>query len=162
MDEQEFIHQITQHRGMLFKVTRMFVEDNTEAQDLMQDILLQLWSSMKRFDGSVKFSTWMYRVALNTSMAYVRKSKRSEVVNMGIISITDNTYDERWDAVEFEIRQLPMPNRAILLLHLEGHKNGEIAEILGLSLSNISTRLNRVKNILKKKFSKDKEHHGRD
>ena len=124
----------------------------------MQDIILELWKSFKRFDGSCKILTWVYRVALNISMNYKRKQNNS----LALVSLSDFKDKEitMWiegqeDTAEIEIlhdsiSELNEINKAIILLYLDGNSHAEISEITGISKTNVGTRISRIKSELKR------------
>ncbi|MEM7369965.1 MAG: RNA polymerase sigma factor [Bacteroidota bacterium] len=149
--EQEFLARIDQHQGIIHKVCRMYVRLEEDREDLFQEIVLQLWRSYARFDQTLTFSTWMYRVALNTAITQLRRSKRRPVFQS--LSKKDEHIPETNASHEDElyeaISHLDKIDKAILLLQLDNHSYQEIAEIMQVSSSNVGVRLNRIKKKLK-------------
>jgi RNA polymerase sigma-70 factor (ECF subfamily) len=150
-----FRQLLAEHTGLLIKVVRSFADDSTDANDLFQEILLQVWLSLPNFRQEAKLSTWLYRVALNTALAWKRresKYRRREVTFLppevvlkqtaeGLTDWNDQTIDRLYAA----IRTLPPAKRALLVLHLDGFSYREIADVIGISETNVGARLNRVK-----------------
>lgn len=160
--DELFLSVIEQHKGIVYKIANSFKKDEDDKKDLMQEIILQLWRSFDSYDEKSKFPTWMYRVALNVAIASYRKEKKhSEIIAPmpeSVIALADeNISAER----EYElgllqkfIGELKELDRALMLLYLEERSGKEMAEILGLSETNIRTKINRIKEQLKQKFSK--------
>ncbi|WP_111672777.1 RNA polymerase sigma factor [Algoriphagus litoralis] len=156
--EDHFIETINQHRGILHKVSGIFLKGFEEKEDLIQEMLFQLWKAFPGFSGNSKFSTWMYRVCLNTALTYSKKKSKStfEELEEHHLQITTESGDLDQDRVRMlyeAIEMLSPLNRAIILLYLENQSYDEIAEITGLSRSNVSVRLVRAKKELEKKIS---------
>jgi RNA polymerase sigma-70 factor (ECF subfamily) len=159
-DQQEFLRLIEENKGIIFKICNSYCPDKSEREDLAQEIVYQLWKSGKQFNPSYKFSTWMYRVALNTAISFHRRSKKK----MPVLPLGDNLNEiEEFSQVpgETESRLLHLQkfiqlqkelDRAILLLYLDERANTEIAEIVGISATNVSTKLGRLKEKLKQYF----------
>lgn len=148
---------IKDHEGIIFKISRAYCDTSVDQKDLYQDIVLQLWKSFDGFRGESKISTWMYRVALNTAFAFLRKEKRKgQKVSVDHIQIAyephDSILEERIKEMYIQIRALGEIERGIMLLLLEGKKYEEIAEITGFSKTAIGTRISRIKEKLKKKL----------
>ena len=128
--------------------------DHDERRDLIQDIILQLWRAFPAFDGSASISTWMYRIALNVSISYLRKistrKKTQEAYRQQASFIQWDIHfkDERLEQLYHCINLLKPMDKAIIILHLDGVKNKEVAEIMGIKPTNVSTRLQRIKEIL--------------
>jgi RNA polymerase sigma-70 factor (ECF subfamily) len=157
--EETFTQLIKEHQGLIYKVSSLYTEQPQDKNDLYQEIVYQLWKSYDSFRGEAKMSTWMYRVALNTAIGQLKKNKRApntvsmdqEVVH--IMDELDSDLDERIKALNAQIQQLNILDRGLILLLLEGKKYEEIAEIAGLSLTNVATRISRIKQKLKSKMT---------
>lgn len=153
--QEEFVQQIYEAQGILFRICNIYVRDADTRNDLLQEMLLQLWRSYPSFRKDSAFSTWMYRVALNTAMMYSRKEKRgSRSLPIDAVPARDLPREEHRDDEDVRmlyecIQQLPSLDRAIVLLHLEESTNEEIAQILGLNPGNVSVRLTRLKGRLR-------------
>ena len=126
-----------------------------DQKDVFQDIILQLWKSFETFRGESEISTWIYRVSLNTVLAKVRKEKKkitTESIGTSELSISIAMADGDIELLNIVTQSLKDLDKAIVILCLEGYKNKEISQILNLTRTNVSTRLNRVRAELKAKF----------
>jgi len=147
---QEFLGLVNRYQPMIHRVCRMYADSPEDRQDLLQDILFQLWRSYPSFQGKSSFSTWMYRIALNTAIAALRKEiRKPEQVRLegdavpGALSVASD--EERLHTLFCLIRKLSRVDRALVMLYLEDLSYREMSEILGLSESNIGVKLNRIK-----------------
>lgn len=158
--ESEFVRIIKENEGVIFKITTFYTDNKVDQQDLYQDIVYQLWKSFDSFRGEAKISTWMYRIALNTALTRIKKKKRQGYavsIDKVILEQTENydpEFEERLKELYKQIGQLNVLEKGIMLLLLEGKKYEEIAEITGLSPSNIGTRISRIKEKLKSRIAK--------
>jgi RNA polymerase sigma factor (sigma-70 family) len=149
--QQEFVQQVYNSQGILFRICSVYARDAESRNDLRQEMLLQLWRSYPSFRGESTFSTWMYRVALNTALMNFRKEKREHqslpIDNIPVSEIPreENEDNEGVRLLYACIQELPALDRAIVLLHLEERTNEEIARILGVNPGNVSVRLVRLK-----------------
>jgi RNA polymerase sigma-70 factor (ECF subfamily) len=155
-----FAQTMEQHKGIVYKIVNSYCQNQDDRQDLAQEILTTMWLAYANYDKAYKFSTWMYRIALNVAISYYRKdSKRADKANVtdeSIVHITDLPQDdERSEDIaqlyQF-IGQLDKLNKAILLLYLESESYDAIANSLGISKTNVATRIGRIKETLKNKF----------
>ncbi|HMI01787.1 MAG TPA: RNA polymerase sigma factor [Pedobacter sp.] len=164
-DQQEklFLDVIEQHKGIIYKIAKSFKKDQEDKNDLVQEIIFQLWRAFPGFDERSKLSTWMYRVALNVAISSYRKEKNK---NQLIVPWPENLMDfsaaEEADGTNLNllqqfINELKELDRALMLLYLEEKSGKEMAEILGLSEANIRTKINRIKEQLKQRFSTIKD-----
>ena len=151
----EFIELIHEHQGILHKVCWLYALDPADREDLFQDMVMQLWRSFSSFRGQSSFSTWMYRVALNTALMHRRKNSRTIQLQS---SADEPVASTRPDDAQLEediellrrcIQELPQLDRAIILLYLEQHSYDQIAEITGLTRTNVSVRIVRIKDRLR-------------
>jgi RNA polymerase sigma factor (sigma-70 family) len=160
-DSTSFLKIIDANKGIIFKVANFYCRDEENRKDLIQEIILQLWLSFPKYDPSFKLSTWMYRIALNVAISFYRKENRrgriSQPFPKEIISIPaeklSQDQNEDLDLLQKFIRELKEIDRAVILLYLEGNSHQEISDILGLSISNVSTKVSRIKQALKQKFA---------
>lgn len=155
----KFIQLINENLGIAHKVCNVYFEDPEDREDVFQEMMYQLWRSYKSFDGNSKFSTWMYRVCLNTALTYRRKSKLRETESLSSKhrQIPNQPSEEKEEeiALLFEaIATLSPLNKAIILSYLEDMSYEEIAAITGLSRSNVSVRLVRIKKELELQMTK--------
>lgn len=153
--EQEFLNRIEKHKGILYKVSKMYMDNPDDQQDLFQEIICQLWKAYDSFKGESQFSTWMYRVAINTAIVFLKKEKR-KVDKYEIPG--ENIREEDGDAALKEsqlehfykaLQKLDKIDKAIIFYQLEGFSHREISENLGISEVNARVKLNRAKEKLK-------------
>jgi RNA polymerase sigma-70 factor (ECF subfamily) len=151
--QREFLDLVEAHQGIVFKVCALYAADESERQDLHQEILMQLWRSFPSFRGDSRFSTWMYRVALNTALLARRRqhSKPRWEPLPELESASPDPPGTDLDAKHLQrcIRRLPKLDRAVILLYLEQHKHEEIAELTGLSRQAVGVRIVRIKKRLR-------------
>ena len=154
--EQAFTQMIAEHQGIIHKVCGIYCPRPDERRDLFQDILLQLWRAYPSFKGNSKVSTWMYRIALNTAITQFRKQKRRPVLrqmpahNFEMPDPPNDTIvEERLSSLHRAIAKLNQIEKAIVMLHLDEHSYQQIAQIMGISESNVGVKLHRIKNKLK-------------
>jgi RNA polymerase sigma-70 factor (ECF subfamily) len=152
-NKEQFLNILEKNIGILIKVTRVYTKVAQDREDLINDITLELWKSFKSFNGDSKISTWIYRVAINTSMNYKRKNRNDSL----FVSLNDFKKDdihlwltEQDNSLEIEILydcidELNEINKAIILLYLDGNSHDEISEIMGISKTNVGTRISRIK-----------------
>jgi RNA polymerase sigma-70 factor (ECF subfamily) len=157
-DKERFLTLIGEHKGIIIKICNSYCRNKADRDDLAQEIIYQLWRSGHSFDPGQRFSTWMYRVALNVAISFYRKSIKESIV--GSLSgeeesIADKPADETEDNIHilqqfiYELKEL---ERALMILYLEAKTYREIADILGISETNVATKISRVKEKLKQKF----------
>ena len=149
--EEEFLSLINQHKGILYKVSRMYFDNLEDQQDLFQEIILQLWTSLDSFKGNCKLSSWMYRVALNTAIVFFKKEKRKpdNTIPIKIEPIALDVYDTEKDLqlIHFykAVKELNKIEKALIFQFIEGLSGKEIAENLGISEVNVRVKTNRTK-----------------
>lgn len=153
MSEKEFLEQIRANQGIIYKVVSSYAADPEEKKDLYQEILLQCWKGWGNFRGEAKFSTWLYRICLNTIFTSIRKKRL--VVYTDELPEDSELAPSQLDkedslALQKAIRQLTDLDRAIILLHLDGYGNAEIAGMLGMSANTLSVKLFRIRQRLSK------------
>lgn len=155
--EQLFVKQLKDNQNIIHKICRLYTNDEDAHKDLFQEVTIQLWKAFPKFRGESKFSTWAYRVALNTAITLYRKSTRS---------ITTTSYEgqkhfipqEDYNFEEEEqiklmyqaVQQLNDIEKALVFLYLEDKDYTEISETLGISEVNARVKMNRIKGKLKK------------
>lgn len=162
MLKDQFIDDVNQNIGIIHSICNTFVQYNSaEQKDLFQEIMYQLWKSYPSFNGNSKFSTWMYRVAFNTAITHSKKSGRTpEKVELNenhhTVPAADSSIDgEKEVALLYSaIQTLKDIDKAIILLYLNENSYKEIADVTGLTKTNISVRLVRIKRELKTKLEK--------
>ena len=158
MDEKEFLLLVKKHSGIIHKVIFLYVDDPQDKKDLYQEVLLQTWKSITRFKRDSTFSTWLYRVALNTVLTHRRKETNiKELKNSYIIKEYEAPMSsENSDSLLSAIKQMDDINKTIVMLHLEDYSNDEISDITGLSKGNVSVKLHRIKAELTRKLQNSK------
>ena len=151
--EQSFIRMIRENEKVIYKVCSFYVSEQSPMEDLYQETILNLWKSFPKFKHESSFSTWIYRVALNTCISDLRKMSRHKgKVSLFFseeIAFEPNNMEADVRELYRMIYQLKNLERAIILLWLEEKSYQEIAEITGLSVSNVATKLKRIKEKLK-------------
>ncbi len=158
--QQAFTEVIKENQGLIFKITSVYTNSKEDQKDLYQEIIYQLWKSFKTFKGNSKISTWMYRVALNTSITFLKKEKRSgvqvpiEQILTHKMEQHDTVIEDRIALLHTQIKKLNIIEKGIVLLYLEGKSYDNIAEITGFTKTNIGTRLSRIKEKLKTQILK--------
>lgn len=160
MDKNQYIEIINQNRNLIYKICRSFCADEEDRKDLEQEILIKIWNGLERFDGQVKISTWIYRVALNTAISYYRVEKKrrykisldTDIFFLSDASDTDAEYRQREESLYRFIEELRELDKALILLYLDDIKQSEISSILGITETNVATKINRIKKQLKEKF----------
>ena len=152
-EEIEFAQMVRAHKETIYTVCYMFANDADEVNDLFQEVLINLWSGLSQFRGESKVDTWIYRVSLNTCISSDRKKKQQATVplTMDINLFEDKDEDTRQIQMLYKrIHQLKPFDRAIVLLWLENMSYEEIGDIVGVSAKNISVRLVRIREKLRK------------
>jgi RNA polymerase sigma-70 factor (ECF subfamily) len=158
--KEDFIRNIKENEGIIYKITRIYSNNTEDQKDLYQEIVYQLWRSYESFKGKSKISTWIYRIALNTSITHLKKEKRKvekvsfEKVLFERMEQMDTVMEERISLLYAHIKNLNIVEKGIILLHLEGKNYDEIASITGFTATNVGTRLGRIKQKLKSKIKK--------
>jgi RNA polymerase sigma factor (sigma-70 family) len=158
-----FLQLIQDNKGILFKISNTYCHNRNDREDLMQEIVYQLWRSGQSFDTHRKFSTWMYRIALNVAISFYRRQRRSGLrIDFGgdlyLMELEDRTegngeMEEKIDLLQQFISELSELDKAMMILYLEEKSYREIAEVLGITETNVATKLSRIKGRLKEKFS---------
>ena len=147
MSEKEFLTQLKEHQNVVYKLVHLYATSEEDKKDMYQEILFQAWKTYPSFRGEAKFSTWLYRLSLNTIFTFQRKTNK--------IVYTDTTkYEEQLTFISANdekerlykaIRTLSETERAIVSLHLDGYDNKEVSELLGITANLVGVRLHRAK-----------------
>lgn len=157
---KDFLEVFESNKGIIYKIANSYCKDVEDRQDLVQEISYQLWKSFEKYDTNYQLSTWIYRISLNVAISFYRKThKKSQYESkLGIHELLyfeeENLVDEKLKLLNTFIYELKEIDKAIILLYLEDKNQNEIAQIMGLSVSNISTKIHRIKKILSDKFQK--------
>lgn len=152
--EREFVAMIREYERVIYKVCYLYATPNAGLRDLYQEVALNLWKAYPKFRRECKISTWVYRIALNTCISFIRKEKNMpEIIALApSFDRTDETDDtqEMLRQLYHLISRLGQLEKSIVLLYLEEKSYEEIAEITGLTLTNVATKLSRIKEKLKR------------
>ncbi|MBK6263948.1 sigma-70 family RNA polymerase sigma factor [Marivirga sp. S37H4] len=159
-DNFDFDTFIEGNKGIIFKVANSYCRDAEDRKDLVQEIIIQLWRSFSSFNHSVKRSTWTYRVALNVAISFYRKDvtrkKLTTELSGSLVDIIAEheppEKEEQFHQLQTFIAELKEMDRALMILYLEDKNQKEIGEILGISETNVSTKIARIKDKLRRKF----------
>ena len=164
--QQRFELLLKANRGIVFKVAGLYSRSTADRDDLMQEISAQLWRSFGSYDETrAKFSTWMYRIALNVAISLARRQRWSEADRIEPLESHHletleggepaDEPDERLVALYAFIGQLDALNRALILLYLEDRSYGEIAAVMGISETNVATKISRIKQTLRSQMVRE-------
>ncbi|MBT8229581.1 MAG: sigma-70 family RNA polymerase sigma factor, partial [Bacteroidia bacterium] len=151
---------VDKHKGIIYKISNSYCADSEDRKDVIQEIIIQLWSSYDSYDPKFKISTWIYRISLNTAISFYRKNKlrkaKTSPLSSTIVSSkeAEKEFCEDPNIVKLQefIQELREIDKAIILLYLDGISQKEIAEIVGISQTNAGTKISRIKKILRDKF----------
>lgn len=161
--KEQFIKTIDEHKKIIYKIVNSYCQNKEDRKDLEQEIIIQLWNSFDKYNSDYKYSTWMYRIALNVAISFYRKEKKWSIKNdfyneESIFKIEEDTSEEQTELnyhlklLQEFIHNLNELNKALMLLYLEEKSYEEIAEILGITKTNVATKISRIKLKLKKEF----------
>jgi len=153
-----FIEVLEKNTGILVKISSAYAINYHDREDLTNDIIFQMWKSFRSFKGESKISTWIYRVALNTCMNYhLKKQKESlvffeDLTKLNVANLIETSFAEldQYNILYECINELTSLNKAIIILYLDGNSHEEISAITGISITNVGTRMGRIKEQLKK------------
>lgn len=160
--QDEFLILLDEHKRILFKVANSYCRNPADREDLVQEMVLQIWRSFDRYDDRHRFSTWMYRVALNVAISFYRsESRRSRTTVPADDSILEIAAEAPASAAsEDDLRllqrfmeQLDALDRALVILYLDGNRYDTIAEVLGISETNVGTKISRIKQKLRRDWA---------
>ena len=159
-----FLSVLEAHKGILYKIAGSYCKAKEDRQDLVQEMVYQLWKSFDQYDDQYKYSTWIYRIALNVAISFYRKDSRRKEMNYAVgealLEMPDTMVEPDTDpniiALQAFISELKEMDKALMLLYLEDRSYKEMADILGISESNVGTKINRIKTALRDRFSKNK------
>jgi RNA polymerase sigma factor (sigma-70 family) len=159
--DQEFTKRLKENKGIVYKICNSYCADKKDRDDLAQEIIYNLWKSFNSYNAEYKFSTWMYRIALNVAISFYRqerKFKNHDSIADGLIVFEENPEAENETEnnlrlLQVFINELKEIDKAIILLYLDDKSHREIAEITGFTETNVATKINRIKDKLRIKFS---------
>jgi RNA polymerase sigma-70 factor, ECF subfamily len=160
--EDDFLELLERHKTILFKIANVYCRNRADFADVVQEITFQAWRSFGRYDRSREFSTWLYRIGLNVAISFYRTEARrsrlmvpadDSLVEVAAASSEAAELEEQLRLVQRFISQFGELDKALVLLYLDGHSHDTIGEILGMSVSNVGTRFNRIKQKLRRKWA---------
>ncbi len=154
---EKFLDLIEENKKLIYKVSHMYCDSVIDKNDLFQEIIENLWKSYPTFKGNSKVSTWIYRIAINTAISwyrdYIKNKNHINYSNMIPSLNNDNEMSELFELLYNAISNLGKIDKAIILLQLDGYSYDEISEIIGLTKTNVATKINRIKLKLKSHLS---------
>jgi RNA polymerase sigma factor (sigma-70 family) len=160
-EKDKFVTILKENKGILLKVIRSYCKSTDDWKDLEQEIIIQLWKSFKNYNPTYKLSTWIYRISLNVAISHYRKEiKRNHIgldektFNLPIEEIDEDMSCRKQTLYNFINVELDGLSKALIILYLEDHGYSEIAVILGITESNVATKINRIKNKFKQYVNK--------
>jgi RNA polymerase sigma factor (sigma-70 family) len=149
VNEQAFLKEIRSHQQLIYKLVSLYAVNSEDRKDLCQEVLLQAWKAWPSFRGEARFSTWLYRICLNTLLTHRRKGSALQFVDSieELAPAIPHQSQAREEALRLQlaIRRLPETDRALVALHLDGYSHAEIASIMGISSNHVAVKLFRCK-----------------
>lgn len=161
----QFLSVIQINKGIIYKVAIAYCKNTEDRKDLVQEIIIQLWKAFDKYDNNFKHSTWMYQISLNVAISFYRKEQTRTkiahaltdgIINFSEVEIADDTESDL-GILQQLISQLNDLDKALMLLFLEEKSHKEISQIMGISETNVATKIYRIKNLLKQEFNKLKD-----
>lgn len=161
-EQDSFLALIADNKKIIYKVSNAYCRNEEDRKDLIQEIMIQLWKSSSKYDERYKLSTWIYRIALNVAISFYRREKRKSADTFPIEENIIDVIDDRTASTELThkiqllyrfIDQLDELNRALIILYLEENSYKTIAEILGITETNVATKIGRIKKKLQQDFT---------
>ena len=160
MEKKEiFIKAIKENEKLIYKVASFYTDCKDDRDDLVQEIIYSLWKSFDTFKHNSSLSTWMYRVAMNVSIFHLKKNKKKivtipiEVDSLNFTETDVDDFEEKLKTLQKQMKNLNLLDKGILMLYLESKSHEEIAEIVGISKTNVGTKLFRIKGKLRQQVS---------
>jgi RNA polymerase sigma-70 factor (ECF subfamily) len=152
VSESQFLQEVKQNQGIIYKLVGLYALDDEDKKDMYQEVLLQAWRAWPQFRGEAKFSTWLYRICLNTILTLARKKRkidyRESLETLSPVIESHTVQREEAQRLYLAIRRLAETDRAIISMHLDGYENSEIAAVTGISNNNVAVKLHRIKQSL--------------
>jgi RNA polymerase sigma factor (sigma-70 family) len=156
-----FLQVVEAHKGIIYKIAQLYCHNNQDKEDLVQEITVQLWKSFANYNQQFKYSTWIYRIALNVAISFYRRETKRKPMAQPLPDTIFNIEDDGQPTVQEQqlallqqfIAELKELDRALVLLYLDGKSHRETAEIIGISETNVATKLGRIKEKLKQRFA---------
>jgi RNA polymerase sigma factor (sigma-70 family) len=161
LNSNQFIAVVDTYKGIIYKIANSYCTHTEDRKDLVQEMIVQLWRSFDRYDNQYKQSTWIYRISLNVAISFYRKeNRRKEISNPlseSILSFADTSAVPETETnlalLQRFISELKELDKALMLLYLDEKSHKEISEIIGITETNVATKISRIKVLLKQKFS---------
>ncbi|MGZ5210534.1 MAG: RNA polymerase sigma factor [Kaistella sp.] len=154
--EQEFLEKIEKHKGVIFKISKMYMDNFDDQKDLFQEITFQVWKAYPTFEGRSEFSTWLYRIALNTAIVFLKSEKKRSFIQNDEVENFKINQEDYSDVEELNLKKmyeainrLNAIDKALIFYYLENYSGKQIAEQLGIYEGNARVKLNRAKEKLK-------------
>ncbi len=165
-DKETFLQLMQGNKGIILKISNSYCTNKDDRDDLAQEIVFNLWKAFADYTPDYKFSTWMYRIGLNVAISFYRKEMRSIQFSAYSedIMVFDDEDENKWDAegalglLQKFIQELREIDKSIMLLYLDQKSYREIAEIVGITETNVATKINRIKINLKSKITNNKDY----
>ncbi|MEO6668969.1 MAG: sigma-70 family RNA polymerase sigma factor [Ferruginibacter sp.] len=160
VNKDAFNKAIKDNEGLIYKVASFYTDNREDRNDLVQEIIYNLWKSFESFKQNSSLSTWMYRVAMNVSIFHLKKSKRKVVAipigeeMLNVPEAANDEAEERMQTLQKHIKGLNLFDKGLVMLYLENKSHEEIAQIVGISKTNVGTKLSRIKEKLKQQITK--------
>lgn len=165
MEEERFLGLIVENKGIILKICNAYCDNKTDREDLAQEIIYTLWKVRETYNPALKYTTWMYRVALNVAISFYRASaayrkklllaeKEPEIKERAPVNVDP---DDNLNLLQFHIATLAELDKALVILYFEGNSYKEIGEVLGITETNVATKLSRIKERLKKQITASKK-----
>ena len=158
-ENEQFLSMLENNKGIIYKVANSYCKNIDDRDDLIQEITINLWKSWGKYNDKFKISTWMYIIALNVAISFYRKTYQRDFFNQDnyqesvfIDDGEDIELSENIKELYYYIAKLDELNKALILLYLDQYSYEDIASTLGISKTNVATKISRIKNQLKKKF----------
>jgi RNA polymerase sigma-70 factor (ECF subfamily) len=158
--QEGFRAQVEEHAGIVGRVVRTYCRDRDDQMDLAQEIRVQLWLAFPKYDPARQFSTWMYRIALNTAISWVRKAEVRSRPVAGAETRPPPEEEEHVRVLHQLVDGLDQMNRALLLLYMDELSYADIGEVLGITSANVATRISRVKQQLRDQINSKENNDG--
>ena len=153
----EFLELVEKNKKLIYKISHMYCDNTIDKKDLFQEIVTNLWKAYPKFKGNSKVSTWIYRISINTAISwirdYIKNRNHIEYTNVMPQMQDDSAIDDLYDQLYYAISILNKLDKALILLQLDGYSYDEISEIIGLTKTNVATKINRIKLKLKNHLS---------
>ncbi|HAM99626.1 MAG TPA: RNA polymerase subunit sigma-70 [Marinilabiliales bacterium] len=153
----EFLELVEKNKKLIYKVSHMYCDHTIDKKDLFQEIVANLWKAYPNFKGNSKVSTWIYRISINTAISWIRDyikiKNHIEYTNVMPQIQDDSEIDDLYDQLYCSIGDLNKLDKALILLQLDGYSYDEISEIIGLTKTNVATKISRIKLNLKNHLS---------